>query len=156
MGICTSQMTKRDGNFLSWRPSVMIIHQDGRLEELNQPTIAQHILSQHTDCYLACSELMYVNSVVPPIPEDEQLVLGQIYFLLPLSCAHKVFSLEDLCGLATKASIALGFTNIKRTHSNVAKFVAQARSSYRILTRHDTTSVLYPQARRTNQRSISL
>lgn len=130
----------------------MIIHLNGRLEEFNQPIIACHVLSQHTNCFLASSESMYVDSIAPPIPYDEELELGQIYFLLPLSQAHKVLSLEDLCGLAIKASIALGFTNIKRSPSNVAKIVAQARSSCRVLSGFDAIGALNPQARRGSRR----
>ncbi|XP_021738409.1 uncharacterized protein LOC110704906 [Chenopodium quinoa] len=152
MGICSSQMTKRNGNFLSLRPTVMIIHPDGSLDEFNEAITAHRVLSQHTSCFLASSESMYVDSIAPQISYDEELELGQIYFLLPLSQAHKVLSLEDLCGLAIKASIALGFSNIKRSHSNVAKIVAQARSSCRVLSGLDAIGALYPQARRGSRR----
>lgn len=130
----------------------MIIHIDGRLQEFNHTITAHEILSQHSDYFLASSESMYVDSIVPQILDDEELELGQIYFLLPLSEANKVFTLHDLCGLAIKASIALGFPNIKRSPSNVAKIVAQARSSCRVLTGLDAITAIYPQARRGSRR----
>ncbi|KAL2927516.1 Voltage-dependent calcium channel type D subunit alpha-1 [Bienertia sinuspersici] len=152
MGICNSQMAKRNGNFLSWRPTVMIIHLDGRLEEFNQPITVRHVLTQHLDYFIASSESMYVDSIVPPIPNDDELEVGQIYFLLPLCQAHKVFSLQDLCDLAIKASIALGFPKMKRSPSNVAKIVAQARTSCRVLTGFDAISVLNHQTRRSSRK----
>uniref|UniRef100_A0A7C8YQ89 Uncharacterized protein n=1 Tax=Opuntia streptacantha TaxID=393608 RepID=A0A7C8YQ89_OPUST len=139
MGICSSQMSRKNGNFFPYRPSIMVVHSDGRLEEFNQPIRASHILSQHPNSFLCSSESMYVDSIVPQIPEDEELELGQIYFLLPMSQSHKVLTLQDLCGLAIKASLALGFTTpnnatIKRTPSiynvNVAKLIGLPSSYF--------------------------
>ncbi|KAL2906265.1 Non-homologous end joining protein Ku [Bienertia sinuspersici] len=130
----------------------MIIHLDGRLEEFNQPITVSHIVSKHPNCFVANSEFMYVDSIVLPIPNDDELELGQIYFLLPLSQAHKVFSLQDLCGLAIKASIALGLSNMKRSPSNVVKIVAQARTSCSVFTGFDAISVLNYQARQSYPR----
>ncbi|XP_074287842.1 uncharacterized protein LOC141612997 [Silene latifolia] len=148
MGICSSQLSKKNGNFLSWRTTVMLIQFDGMLQEFDQPITARHVLSQYPGFFLASSESMYVDIPVPSVPYDEKLELGHIYFLLPVSQVNKVVSLHDLCGLAIKASIALGLTNIKRSDSNVAKLVAQARSSCRGLTGFDAIAALYPQARR--------
>ncbi|XP_050104638.1 uncharacterized protein LOC126584232 [Malus sylvestris] len=50
---------------------------------------------------------MDVDSYAPQVPEDEELQLGQIYFLMPLSQTKSSLSLQDLCSLAIKASAAL-------------------------------------------------
>lgn len=157
MGICSSQMSRKKGNFLSRKPSIMVFHSDGRLQEFNQPIRASHILSQHPNSFLCSSESMYVDSIVPQISEDEELELGQIYFVLPISQSRKVLTLQDLCRLAIKASLTLGFTTsdnntIKRTTSsynvNVAKLVSQALTSCRILGGFDAIGATYPHARR--------
>ncbi|KAF2294429.1 hypothetical protein GH714_011314 [Hevea brasiliensis] len=54
-----------------------------------------------------CSESMYVNCRPPQAADDEELQLGQIYFLMPLSKSHAPLSLQELCALAIKASSAL-------------------------------------------------
>ncbi|PWA56960.1 hypothetical protein CTI12_AA237180 [Artemisia annua] len=53
------------------------------------------------------SEHMFVNCHVPHVPEDEELQLGHIYFIMPISKLHKILTLQELCLLAIKASVAL-------------------------------------------------
>ena len=108
MGICaSSQYTTKGGN-LSWPPPTSkIIYPDGRLQEFRQPIKARLILSQNPNCFLCNSELMYVNSRLPHVPEDEELQLDQIYFLMPLSKSQATLSLQELCSLAIKASTVL-------------------------------------------------
>ncbi|KAK9667416.1 hypothetical protein RND81_14G254700 [Saponaria officinalis] len=152
MGICNSQLSKKNGNFVCWRSTVMIVQLDGTLVEYDRPITAGNVLSDCPSLFLASSESMYVDFAVPAIPYDDELEVGQIYFVLPISQIHKALSLQDLCGLAIKASIALGLTNVKRSDSNVAKLVAQARSSCRGLTGFDALGALYPQAWRASRR----
>ncbi|XVF45820.1 hypothetical protein PTKIN_Ptkin02bG0237400 [Pterospermum kingtungense] len=109
MGICaSSQYTTKGGNLISWPPATTkIIYPDGRVQEFRQPIKASLVLSQNPNCFLCNSELMYVNSRLPQVPEDEELQLDQIYFLMPLSQSQSTLSLQELCSLAIKASAAL-------------------------------------------------
>ena len=108
MGICaSSQYTSKGRIALNWPSTAKIIHLDGTLQELRDPIKAGNILSQNPDCFLCSSESMYINSHVPLIPQNEELQLGQIYFLMPLSNSHEPLSLQDLCTLAIKAHAAL-------------------------------------------------
>ncbi|OVA05199.1 Protein of unknown function DUF4228 [Macleaya cordata] len=50
---------------------------------------------------------MYLDTYLPHVAETEELQLGQIYFLLPLSQSQNPLSLSELCALAIKASTAL-------------------------------------------------
>ncbi|KAL9231618.1 hypothetical protein vseg_006820 [Gypsophila vaccaria] len=152
MGICNSQLSKKNGSFLRWRTTVMIVQLDGTLLEYDRQITARYVLPDCSSLFLACSESMYVDFAVPAIPYDQELELGQLYFVLPVSQIYNVLSLQDLCGLAIKASVALGLTNVKRSNSNVAKLVAQARSSCRGLTGFDAIGALYPQAWRATRR----
>ncbi|XVE48632.1 hypothetical protein DITRI_Ditri01bG0017400 [Diplodiscus trichospermus] len=108
MGICASSLYTTKGGNLCWPPpTTKIIYPDGRLQEFRQPIKASFVLSQNPNCFLCNSELMYVNSRLPRVHEDEELQLDQIYFLMPLSKSQATISLQELCSLAIKASTAL-------------------------------------------------
>ncbi|KAL5704938.1 hypothetical protein ACHQM5_023294 [Ranunculus cassubicifolius] len=95
------------------RPStVKIIHIDGRLQEFKQSIVAKHILSQNPNLFLCSLESINIDSYIPQVPENEELQLGQIYFLLPISKFHFPISLSDLCTLAIRASIALSKNDV--------------------------------------------
>nr|GEU29806.1 hypothetical protein [Tanacetum cinerariifolium] len=44
---------------------------------------------------------------MPHVQEDEELQLGHIYFIMPISKLYKILTLQELCLLAIKASVAL-------------------------------------------------
>ncbi|KAE8654389.1 putative Transcriptional regulator SUPERMAN [Hibiscus syriacus] len=113
MGVCASSQhsTRKGGNSSRPPPTTKIIHPNGNLQEFRQPIKACLILSQNPDCFLCDSELMYVNSRPPRVPDDEQLRLDRIYFLMPLSKSQATLSLQELCSLAVKASGSLSHLN---------------------------------------------
>ncbi|KAK8613763.1 hypothetical protein V6N13_101519 [Hibiscus sabdariffa] len=78
---------------------------------------------RNPNCFLCNSELMYVDSRLPHVPEDEQLQPDQIYFLMPLSKSQATLSLQELCSLAIKASEPLSHLNKVFRDQNVVKFV---------------------------------
>ncbi|KAK7341525.1 hypothetical protein VNO80_24457 [Phaseolus coccineus] len=107
MGICTSTEYSVKGGNQSWQSTVNIVNMDGRLEQLQEPIKAWHVLSQNPNCYICCSETMYVGSPMLPVPPTQDLHLGLIYFLVPLSKYRVPLSLQDLGALAIKANAAL-------------------------------------------------
>ncbi|KAI8532920.1 hypothetical protein RHMOL_Rhmol11G0255400 [Rhododendron molle] len=113
MGICASSEITRRGagkpGIKKWPPTAaMVIHDsDGGHQEFRQPIKAGQILSQNPNCFLSNSETMFLGSHLPQVPDEEQLQLGQIYFLIPISKSQTPLSLQDLCALAVKASSAL-------------------------------------------------
>lgn len=108
MGICAStQCLKEGGRIVNALSTVKIVHLDGKLQELRNPVKPCHILSQNPNCFLCPWEFMFVDSDAPQVPTDEELQLGQIYFLMPVSQLRAPLSLQDLCSLAIKASVAL-------------------------------------------------
>lgn len=115
MGVCasfprTNTIKNGGGNHKSsrWPSAAKIIHMDGRVQELKAPIPARNILSQNPNHFLCSSESISMNNCMPQMPEEEELQLGQIYFLLPLSHAHKLITLKDMCSLAIKANSAFG------------------------------------------------
>ncbi|GAV68265.1 DUF4228 domain-containing protein [Cephalotus follicularis] len=121
MGVCASSpVRRRRGNgriksggkgvvseSIKGASTTMVIHMDGRVEQLKKPIQAKIITSQNPNCFLCSSESMFIGTCVPRVPDEEDLQLGLIYFLLPQSEARKPLSLPDLCGLAIKASCAI-------------------------------------------------
>ncbi|KAJ8747639.1 hypothetical protein K2173_012815 [Erythroxylum novogranatense] len=110
MGNCAvHQNTRRidGGGCLNTSLTAKVIHIDGELEEFKQPLKASFVLSQNPTCFLCSSESMDINCHLPPVPNDEALQLGQIYFLIPLAKFHARLSLQELCVLAIKANAAL-------------------------------------------------
>ncbi|XP_054775933.1 uncharacterized protein LOC129284467 [Prosopis cineraria] len=90
------------------RPSaIMVMDLEGGFKELKQPVTARSVIADNPNCFLCNSESIYLGTCLPPVPEEEQLRPGRIYFLVPLSQAHQPLSLSALCDLAIKAASAL-------------------------------------------------
>ncbi|XP_024923021.3 uncharacterized protein LOC112489144 [Ziziphus jujuba] len=109
MGVCASSQyyTSKEYGSLNWPHTTKIIHLDGSLQELRHTVKASQILTQNPNTFLCSSESMYIDKLATQIPSEEDLQLGQIYFLIPISQSKAPFSLQDLCSLAIKASTAL-------------------------------------------------
>ncbi|KAK4258699.1 hypothetical protein QN277_005120 [Acacia crassicarpa] len=120
MGNCASPQYTRKGGNLSWKSSVNVIDMEGKLQQLKEPKKAWHVLSQNPNCFICSSESMYVGSPVPHVVPSEELQLGYIYFLLPLSKSNTRLSLQDLCALAIKANAALDRCNTPSTANSTA------------------------------------
>ncbi|XP_027157231.1 uncharacterized protein LOC113758659 [Coffea eugenioides] len=115
MGLCvSSRITRQGGIQVNLPTAAQVIHWNGRLQELWQPTIAAEILSHNPNFFLSSSETMHVNAVPGPVAKDEQLQPGQLYFLLPIPMLRLPLSLQDLCVLAVKASKALSDPDMGR------------------------------------------
>ncbi|KAJ4716441.1 HTH-type transcriptional regulator [Melia azedarach] len=128
MGNCAAPQYRKNGvNYINWPATAKIIHLDGRLQEFRQPIKAGSILSENPNCFLCCSESMYIGSQAPRLPEDEELQLGQIYFLMRLSKSQFPLTLQELCSLAIKASSALSRTTSSRNVT--VKYQASRRRS---------------------------
>lgn len=117
MGACASSQFTSKGGKLYWQSTVNIIHLEGKLEQFKEPIKAGHALFQNPNCFLCSSESMYVGSLLPHVDPSEELQLGQIYFLMPLSKSHMPLSLHDLCALAIKANAALVHSEVTTTNS---------------------------------------
>nr|GMD08693.1 Mitochondrial fission regulator like [Ipomoea batatas] len=92
---------------MSTPAAAMVVNMNGALQEFRRPVKAADVLSDNPNCFLSNSEAMNVNSAMPQVAGDEDLQLGQLYFLLPVSMSHAPLSLQDMCALAIKASAAL-------------------------------------------------
>ncbi|KAJ9135565.1 hypothetical protein P3X46_032735 [Hevea brasiliensis] len=126
MGNCASPQHARKGSIifsLNWQSTAKIVHTDGTLQEFKQPIRANRILSQNPNCFLCSSDSMYVNCHLPHVADHEELQLGQIYFLMPLSKSHALLSLQELGALAIKASSALAQSDTRYPSSKTLPYL---------------------------------
>ncbi|CAJ1929891.1 unnamed protein product [Sphenostylis stenocarpa] len=94
------------------RPSsIMVMDMAGRIKEFKKPIPARTVLSDNPHCYLCNSESVHIGTCMPRVPDEEELLPGRIYFLVPLSYSHSPLSLNLLCDLAVKAGSALSNPN---------------------------------------------
>ncbi|KAJ0097325.1 hypothetical protein Patl1_28836 [Pistacia atlantica] len=100
MGICSSC----DSTHVA---TAKIILQDGRLQEFSYPVKASYVLQKYPASFICNSDEMDFDDVVSAISEEEELQLGQLYFVLPLSKLHYPLQAEEMAALAVKASAAL-------------------------------------------------
>ncbi|OWM83777.1 uncharacterized protein LOC116204188 [Punica granatum] len=113
MGNCLSPQQVKMGHSkdcaktLHQQFTVKLVHYDGTLQEFNRPVRASEVLLEWPGCFICCSESMFIGSAMPQVCGDEELQVGQIYFLMPLSRSKAPLSLQEICSLATKASAAL-------------------------------------------------
>ncbi|KAK1300122.1 hypothetical protein QJS10_CPB13g00126 [Acorus calamus] len=99
-------------------PTAKVIHVDGTLLEYPKPTTALQVVLHNPNHYLCHSESMHVDCMAPHVPEEEELLPGQLYFLIPLHRSHVPLSLPDLCELAVLAGDAL--RRRRRPHSSLS------------------------------------
>ncbi|KAK9056758.1 hypothetical protein SSX86_024121 [Deinandra increscens subsp. villosa] len=111
MGTCASipSYSRKNRTLLITNGSspAKVIHSiSGRLQEFRQPVKAGKVLSD-SDFFLCNAEDMFVNCHVPHVPAEEDLRPGEIYFIMPAGRGYRPISLQELCSLAVKASVAL-------------------------------------------------
>ncbi|KAK7367475.1 hypothetical protein VNO80_09487 [Phaseolus coccineus] len=131
MGACASSPSSKTTITTAWmknggggarasesfrRPSsIMVMDMAGRIKHFKQPIPAKTVLSDNPHCYLCNSESVHIGTCMPRVPDEEELIPGRIYFLVPLSHSHSPLSLTLLCDLAVKAGSAL--SNPKKYHT---------------------------------------
>ncbi|KAK7406619.1 hypothetical protein VNO78_08248 [Psophocarpus tetragonolobus] len=97
--------------------SIMVMDMVGRIKEYKQAIPAKTVLSENPHCYLCNSESVHIGTCMPRVPDEEDLLPGRIYFLIPLSYSHSPLSLPLLCDLAVKAGSALSNPNTSHKQS---------------------------------------
>ncbi|KAI3895712.1 hypothetical protein MKW98_025503 [Papaver atlanticum] len=100
MGICSSYESVSVA-------TAKIIHQDGQLQEFSYPVRVSYVLQKHPSCFICNSDEMDFDNYVSALHGDEELQLGHLYFVLPLSRLKQPIQAEDLAALAVMASSAL-------------------------------------------------
>lgn len=105
----------------------MVMDMVGRINEYKQPIPARNVLSENPHYYLCNSESVHIGTCMPRVPDEEELLAGRIYFLVPLSHSDTPLSLPLLCDLAVKAGSALPNPNNNRYYGQGKKAADKRR-----------------------------
>ncbi|KHN42032.1 hypothetical protein glysoja_003772 [Glycine soja] len=70
---------------------------------------------------------VHIGTCMPRVPDEEELLAGRIYFLVPLSHSDTPLSLPLLCDLAVKAGSALPNPNNNRYYGQGKKAADKRR-----------------------------
>ncbi|KAJ4873804.1 hypothetical protein Rs2_44447 [Raphanus sativus] len=100
MGICSSSESIQVA-------SAKLILQDGKMMEFTNPVKVGYVLQKYPMCFICNSDDMDFDDAVSALSADEELQLGQIYFVLPLRWLREPLGAEEMAALAVKASSAL-------------------------------------------------
>ncbi|XP_004509222.1 uncharacterized protein [Cicer arietinum] len=87
----------------------VVIH-DGTMQEFSYPVKVSYLLQLYPSCFICDSDELQFDDVVLPMPEDEVLSLGQLYFALPLTRLKSPLQAVEIAALAVKANSALNRT----------------------------------------------
>ncbi|CAM8906460.1 hypothetical protein QQ045_011909 [Rhodiola kirilowii] len=102
MGICSSVDTTSAA-------TAKLILPDGTLLEYSHPIKANYVLQRFkNDAFFICNaDEMDFNDVVFGLGDNEKLLLGELYFLLPLTALRRPLKAAEMAELAVRASAAL-------------------------------------------------
>ncbi|KAL6209673.1 hypothetical protein ACLB2K_020613 [Fragaria x ananassa] len=88
---------------------------DGQLQEFSNPIRASYVLQKISSPGFVCdADDMDLGDFITAVNGDEELQLGQLYFVLPLSWLNKPLRAEEMAALAVRASLAL--CNMRRSN----------------------------------------
>ncbi|XP_072987374.1 uncharacterized protein [Typha latifolia] len=104
MGICASC----DALAVVALATAKVVLPNGDLREFGRPVRAGQVLEKDRASFFLCdADEMEFDGFVSAIGEEEELRLGQIYFLLPRTMLKRPIHADELAALAVKASAAL-------------------------------------------------
>lgn len=81
--------------------AVRIVHLNGQLDEFPAPVTVKRVLQNHPNQFICWSRDLFAVNCRPLQPEEE-LLLGELYFLLPLSILNSDLSVKNLVALAAR------------------------------------------------------
>lgn len=105
MGICTSSETVAAAVTPAATAKVILL--DGELREYDRQVRVSHVLQKDPTCFVCDADVMEIDGFVSAVGADEELRLGNLYFLLPRTMLKHRLHAEDLAALAVRASSAL-------------------------------------------------
>ncbi|CAN6447694.1 unnamed protein product [Victoria cruziana] len=91
----------------SCRGTAKLVLPDGDLQEFAWPVKASHVLRREPACFICHSDAMGYDGPLAAIGADEELLPGQLYFVLPLSSLRRPLSPAEMAALAARACSAL-------------------------------------------------
>ncbi|XP_034676109.1 uncharacterized protein LOC117906934 [Vitis riparia] len=117
MGGCVSSVGGYSNSTSTATAKLISLH--GELREYSAPvTVSQvlHFESSSSSCFVCNSDSLYYDDYIPAMNADDELLPGQIYFLLSATKLQYRLTASEMAALAVKASIALQNHSKKAGH----------------------------------------
>lgn len=107
--------------------TINIVKSDGMVEIYHRPVQVSELMTEFPKHMVCCSDSLYIGQKIPALSEDEQLQLGQNYFLLPKHFFQSVLSLVTVASFIRnvfqKKSAACQPLEIQKTPSGCLKIL---------------------------------
>lgn len=84
-----------------------LIHMDGELEEFTFPVRVSDLLPENPEVFVCDADEMGLGEFLSAVDGGEEMVLGKLYFELPVSWLSRRLRADVMASLAVKASAAL-------------------------------------------------
>ncbi|XP_058753602.1 uncharacterized protein LOC131626784 [Vicia villosa] len=91
----------------SYVETAKVVVHDGTMKEFSYAVKVSYLLQLYPGCFICDSDDIGFDDVVLPMHEDEVLLLGQLYFALPLNRLRRPLPVREIAALAVKASSAI-------------------------------------------------
>ncbi|GLJ44743.1 hypothetical protein SUGI_0940860 [Cryptomeria japonica] len=101
MGICIS-VAAND----VYEPTANVILMDGSIQKLSYPVKVEEILKNNPGHFVCSSDGLYFGKFISELLPQEELHLGQLYFVLPRKKLEFVLCEKDMASLLFKANNA--------------------------------------------------
>ncbi|KAH9314755.1 hypothetical protein KI387_023382, partial [Taxus chinensis] len=103
MGNCVSTSSSNT----QFMQTAKIIFFDGGLKEFSKPIKAEEIIVQNPGYFLCHWDSLHIGKFMAAVNSKEDLELGELYFVLPLSKLQYVLSASDMAAMVFKANSAI-------------------------------------------------
>jgi len=87
--------------------TVKVVNSNGRVQALQRGIKAAELMLDNPQHFVCHANGLQIGCRINPLPADEELDLGYLYFLLPMAKLHSVLSGSDMASLALKANSAM-------------------------------------------------
>ncbi|MCO5611092.1 hypothetical protein L7F22_065342 [Adiantum nelumboides] len=121
------------GGHACFKQVVKLVHSNGLIEEFHRPLKAGELLIDYPNHFICHSDglsqllLGSFNGLLASLSKDDDMDVGQIYFLLPKRMLNTTPSRADIAALISKASMARK-ASYKDSHFSSLPFPARRRS----------------------------
>jgi hypothetical protein len=86
---------------------VKVVNSNGRVQALQRGIKAAELMLDNPQHFVCHANGLQIGCRINPLPADEELDLGYLYFLLPMAKLHSVLSGSDMASLALKVNSAM-------------------------------------------------
>lgn len=85
---------------------VKVVHSNGLVDEFFRPVLVKELTVDYPNHFICHSNDLNIARTVPPLPDDEEMELGQVYFLLPQKIFESLLTEADVAALISKAAVS--------------------------------------------------